>query len=682
MFFAMYVHILLLLALPFCGSFFLGFLGRFLGPRNLVTFVILNLFVMWSLFFPLVIFVLNGFSGEVVMFDWLNVGLGYSFGFLIDSLGVGMFMIILAISTCVFLFALGYMEGDPHINRFFSYLFLFVFFMCFLALSNNLIQLFFGWEGVGLVSYLLVNFWFMRLEANRSALKAILFNKIGDMFYVVALAFSGIVFNTVDFNVLNSMYLDESRTFVLDGDYSINYFSFFIFLAAMGKSAQIGLHAWLPDAMEGPTPVSALLHSATMVTVGIFILLRLSPIMSMSGLVLWFIGLVGGVTAAISGVIGFFQFDIKKIIAYSTCSQLGFMVSAISVCNYVGCFFHLSMHAFFKALLFLTAGSVIHAFIGEQDLRKMGGLLVYMPFTAIAMLVGTLGLVGFPFLSGFYSKEFLLFFFFFSDCFYGKFLFALLFFSSIMTVLYSCKVFHLVFMVRFNGYRHNIKLFHESSFYMSISMFVLSLLTLFAGYVCSDVFIGVGNLLWYDVLGRSKFEVVENFFLVEALAPSFKIFLVIFFLACFFFYIFGVLLKKYVWSIYFRNFSIRLYHVSVGVVLYFYSFFSGLWLFNYWYIAGVNVFYSLAYRIIFLRIERGFFESLVLAIKEFIVTHSAILQGLALLGIIEVLVVVLFIFIWFCLILVWKSFFFLFILLAFLGYVESVLGYARSSKSL
>jgi len=322
-----------------------------------------------------------------------------------------MLIVVTLISSLVHLYSTEYMSHDPHLTRFMSYLSLFTFFMLILITANNFLQMFVGWEGVGLSSYLLINFWFTRIQANKSAIKAMLVNRVGDFFILLALFAIYFVFNSLDYDVVFSLVPLMTTYQITIGNFlfsAIDLICLFLFLGAMGKSAQLGLHTWLPDAMEGPTPVSALIHAATMVTAGVFLLARCSFLFEFSPLVLNFIMLIGASTAFFASTTGLFQNDIKKVIAYSTCSQLGYMIFACGLSSYEVGIFHLSNHAFFKALLFLGAGSIIHAVSDEQDMRKMGGLKNLLPFSYSIMLIGSLALVGFPFLTGFYSKDLIL----------------------------------------------------------------------------------------------------------------------------------------------------------------------------------------------------------------------------------------------------------------------------------
>jgi proton-translocating NADH-quinone oxidoreductase chain L len=319
-----------------------------------------------------------------------------------------MLLIITGISFFVHLYSIGYMSHDPHICRFMSFLSLFTFFMLMLVTADNFVQMFISWEGVGLCSYLLINFWFTRVLANKAALKAMIMNRIADVFFVLGIIFIILTFKTSDYLVVFNLIDFVKGDFIIFLNYKINKLTlicFFLFIGGVGKSAQLGLHTWLPDAMEGPTPVSSLLHAATMVTAGVFLLLRASPIFEYAPFILTFVLIIGGFTTFFSAIIGVFQYDIKKIIAYSTCSQLGYMFFSCGLSNYQVAIFHLFNHAFFKALLFLSAGSIIHAMFDEQDMRRMGGLLNFLPFTYFAIFIGSLAIMGFPFLTGFYSKD-------------------------------------------------------------------------------------------------------------------------------------------------------------------------------------------------------------------------------------------------------------------------------------
>ena len=322
-----------------------------------------------------------------------------------------MLVTVTTISTLVHFYSCSYMSVDPHISRFMSYLSLFTFFMLILITADNFIQLFVGWEGVGLCSYLLIGFWFTRVQANKAALKALIINRVGDFGIILGICLVFFVFQTLDFEIVFPLITFFQNQFFLFFGMNFNVVElicFFLFIGSVGKSAQVGLHTSLPDAMEGPTPVSALIHAATMVTAGVFLIIRCSPIFEYAPGVLNIVTFVGALTAFFAATVGLVQNDIKKVIAYSTCSQLGYMIFACGISGYTVSLFHLINHAFFKALLFLAAGSIIHSLNNEQDMRRMGGLIRITPFTYSMMLIGSLSLAGFPFLSGFYSKDVIL----------------------------------------------------------------------------------------------------------------------------------------------------------------------------------------------------------------------------------------------------------------------------------
>lgn len=437
------------------------------------------------------------FSVENLIINW---------GFLFDGISLTMCVVVTGISFLVHLYSLDYMKEDPNIIKFLSYLSLFTFFMLLLVLSDNFIQLFFGWEGVGLSSYLLINFWHTRTLANKAAIKAMVVNRIGDFGLLVGIIYLFSVTKSLNFGNIFSLipYLSEEYVTIFFFDVKIvSLVGFFLFIGVIGKSAQIGLHTWLPDAMEGPTPVSALIHAATMVTAGVFVLIRCAPIFEANSNLLFFIMFIGALTIFFSSIVGWFQNDIKKVIAYSTCSQLGYMVFACSLSNYIGSFLHLVNHAFFKALLFLSAGSVIHALADEQDMRKMGGLVNLLPVTYIMILTGNLALTGFPYLTGFYSKDFLLEYGFVINSFwFSLFLFTIATFSVFSTAFYSFRMLYLVFFTKPNFNKTNLKIIHEMPLKMFISLFSLWIGSVFVGYFIQEWFLGFG--VWYSIIDSTN----------------------------------------------------------------------------------------------------------------------------------------------------------------------------------
>nr|YP_009490437.1 NADH dehydrogenase subunit 5 [Gracilaria textorii]AWH62602.1 NADH dehydrogenase subunit 5 [Gracilaria textorii] len=497
---------LLILWLPLLGSIFSGFLGRYLGHKG--SSIISVICVFLSMFLSLIAFYEVGFMGLnycIMLSPWIEVGiLRISWSFLFDSLTVTMLVVITVISSLVHLYSLEYMQNDPHLPRFMSFLEIFTFFMLVLVTADNLVQMFVGWEGVGLASYLLINFWFTRLAANQSAIKALVVNRIGDFGLSLGILTVFYIFQSVDYFIIFSLSPLFSNYCLNFGGVNISGLTLigvFLFIGAVGKSAQLGLHTWLPDAMEGPTPVSALIHAATMVTAGVFLLIRFSPLIEFSSTVLNILVLFGSLTAFFAGMSGIFQNDLKRVIAYSTCSQLGYMVFACGISCYNVSMFHLANHAFFKALLFLSAGSVIHALANEQDMRRMGSLIKFLPLTYSLMLIGSLALSGFPFLTGFYSKDFILelaqvmlnrnihsiegsF-----ACWLGNL-------SVFFTSFYSFRLIYLTFINSVNTTRKNISESHEPSLLMLIPLIVLGFGSIFIGYLGKDLFIGLGTDFW------------------------------------------------------------------------------------------------------------------------------------------------------------------------------------------
>jgi len=588
--------VLIIIFVPTISSISIGLFGRFFGVIGCAFVSSFTLFFLFIINLFILYFVLCGEIHELMLTEWVSVSFGFDWIFIVDILNIEMCFIILLISLCVIVYSVEYMSHDPHLPRFLCYLLLFTVFMLFLVLSGNLVQLFIGWEGVGLVSYLLVNFWFTRLEANRSAIKAVLFNRVGDFGYVLALVLVFYYFKTADFCVLFLVceFGGWTNVFVLE------LICFFLFLGAMGKSAQLGLHAWLPDAMEGPTPVSALLHSATMVTAGVFVLLRCAPIFSYCTYVLSFISIIGAITSLFSGTIAVFQNDLKKIIAYSTCSQLGFMVASFGLCNFNGCFFHLINHAFFKALLFLAAGSVIHGLMDEQDLRKMGGLFYYMPLTAVCMLIGFLGLSGFPFLAGYYSKEQILFNSLFGIHFHSSIVFFMLLASSVCTALYSCRVLFLVFYSNYRGFRPHLFSLVEPGFFMFFSIVLLTLFTIFGGFVNEDVFLGLSNTVWDGIFFYNNTEYL--FFNIYKESASFFIRVILVFIYMFFYFFFFYFYTK-------NNFFFNFVYIERAVIFKtIYVFLNEKWWFNSVYKMVSDFYLKTSYLVLFRLLDRGVFE--------------------------------------------------------------------------
>jgi NADH-ubiquinone oxidoreductase chain 5 len=508
---------LLLIFLPLLGFIISISFGRYLSPKG--TALITCGFMLLSLLLSLISFFEVGLCRCPVyirLAPWIDCEMfDASWGFMFDSLTVIMCFVVTSISTLVHIYSTGYMSHDPHQPRFMSYLSLFTFFMLMLVTSDNFLQLFFGWEGVGLCSYLLINFWFTRLQANKSAIKAMIVNRVGDFGLAMAIFCIFLVFKSIDFCAVFSLvpyYAKHNIYFLTYNFNSITLIGLLLFIGAVGKSAQLVLHTWLPDAMEGPTPVSALIHAATMVTAGVFLIVRCSPLYEYSADVLFFITVVGAITAFFSASVGVFQNDLKKVIAYSTCSQLGYMVFACGLSNYSVSIFHVFNHAYFKALLFLSAGSVIHALSDEQDMRRMGGLVRILPFTYTMIVIGSLALMGFPFLTGFYSKDVILEIAYSKYNFLGTFSHWLGSFSASITAFYSFKLIYMTFLSNPNGFKQSIQKAHDAPFPMAFPLVVLGLFSIFVGYLTKDMFIGLGTPFW----NNSIFIAPENLNMIDA----------------------------------------------------------------------------------------------------------------------------------------------------------------------
>ncbi len=486
----------LIIFLPLLGAIISGFFGNFIGSRN--SEILTSLFVSISSIFSFLIFykVFNdGYTNNLDILTWINSGtFNVNWSIKIDALSSVMLVVVTLVSSIVHIYSIGYMSHDPHKQRFMSYLSLFTFSMLMLVTSNNFLQLFFGWEGVGLCSYFLIGFWFKKESANTAAIKAFVVNRVGDFGFALGIFLIFYLFGTVNYTEVFELIprsLDKNLSFLGINFNAINLICILLFIGAMGKSAQIFLHTWLPDAMEGPTPVSALIHAATMVTAGVFLVVRCSPIFEYSPLALNIITIVGMSTAFFAATVALVQDDIKKIIAYSTCSQLGYMFFAAGVGAYNVAMFHLFTHAFFKALLFLGSGSVIHSFKDEQNINLMGGVWKKLPYTWILMIVGTLALTGFPFLSGFYSKDAIIEFAYLRGNTAGYFAAGIGVFTALLTSIYSWRLMFKTFHGNYNNKKLNISTMHESPMVMIIPLIILAIGAIFSGFLFKDLFIGV-----------------------------------------------------------------------------------------------------------------------------------------------------------------------------------------------
>ncbi len=485
----------LILFLPLIASIVSGFFGKLIGDK--ISQITTSLFVSISAILSLIVFfevVMTGYENNLIIATWISSGsLNVNWSINIDSLSSVMLVVVSVVSSLVHIYSIGYMAHDAHKARFMSYLSLFTFAMLTLVTSDNFIQLFFGWEGVGLCSYFLIGFWFKKPSANAAAIKAFLVNRVGDFGFALGIFLIFYIFGTVNYNEVFEKapeVLDINLFFIGINIAAIDLICILLFIGAMGKSAQIFLHTWLPDAMEGPTPVSALIHAATMVTAGVFLVVRCSPIYEYSALALSIITVVGMTTALFAASVALVQTDIKKIIAYSTCSQLGYMFFATGVGAYSVAIFHLFTHAFFKALLFLGSGSVIHSFKNEQDINQMGGVWKKLPYTYVLMIIGTLALTGFPFFSGFYSKDAIIEFAFLRGNNLGIYASSIGIFTALLTSIYSWRLIFKTFHGTYNNSNIKIETMHESPMVMLVPLILLAIGAIFAGISFKDLFIG------------------------------------------------------------------------------------------------------------------------------------------------------------------------------------------------
>ena len=492
--------IYLILFLPLLGSFISAFFYKKIG--DIACQIITSAFVVLGAVFSSAILIETIKIGKVYqlpLFDWISSGsLKLHWSIYVDSLTAVMLVVVNSVSALVHIYSIGYMSHDPHKPRFMSYLSLFTFAMLSLITADNFLQLFFGWEGVGLASYLLIGFWFKKESANNASMKAFIVNRVGDLGLLIAMFLIFKTFGTLTFSEVFSQAAAQSKNSIniFGGDYNlITTICVFLFIGAMGKSAQIILHTWLPDAMEGPTPVSALIHAATMVTAGVFLVARCSPLFEYSQYALNLVAFVGATTAIFAASIAIVQTDIKRIIAYSTCSQLGYMFFAAGMGAYNVAIFHLFTHAFFKALLFLGAGSVIHAFHDEQNIEKMGGAWKKIPLTYVLMLIGTLALTGFPLLAGFYSKDAIIESAYFSKSLFSGYAFVIGIVTAFITSVYSWRLIFKTFHGKYNNSMSFEKV-HESGPVMLIPLLLLAVGAIFSGYVFHEIFIGEKTEFW------------------------------------------------------------------------------------------------------------------------------------------------------------------------------------------
>jgi NADH-ubiquinone oxidoreductase chain 5 len=486
----MYLSIIIL---PLLGSIVSGFFGRKVGVQGAQWITCSSLIITTIL--AIIVFFEVGFNNIPVSIhlfrwidsEWFNIVWGFQF----DSLTVSMLIPVLIISLLVHIYSISYMSSDPHNQRFFSYLSLFTFMMIILVTANNYLLMFVGWEGVGICSYLLVSFWFTRIAANQSSMSAFLTNRVGDCFLTIGMFVILWSLGNVDYATVFSLapYINENIIIII---------GICLLIGAMAKSSQIGLHVWLPMAMEGPTPVSALIHAATMVTAGVYLLMRSSPLIEYSSTILLLCLWLGAITTVFSSLIGLFQQDIKKVIAYSTMSQLGMMVIAVGLSSYNIALFHLINHAFYKGLLFLGAGAVIHAVADNQDFRKYGGLISFLPLTYSVMLIASLSLVAFPFMTGYYSKDFILESAYGQYCFSSITVYIIAVIGATFTTLYSVKVLYLTFLTNPNGSFAYYRGAHEGNIFLSLPLVLLAIFSIFFGFIAKDIYIGLGSGFFID----------------------------------------------------------------------------------------------------------------------------------------------------------------------------------------
>lgn len=555
---------LTILILPLISAINAGLFGRYIGSKGAGFITTISIMITsllsWKIFFNVA---LNGSPVWLTIMKWMDSEyLDLPFGLCIDTATASMLILVTTVSALVHMYSTGYMSEDPHLPRFMSYLSLFTFFMIILVTADNLVQLFIGWEGVGLCSYLLINFWFTRIQANKSAIKAMVVNRVGDLGLTLGILATFYTFGAVDFATIFALAPSckyETTTFLNMEINNITLISTLFLIGAIGKSAQLGLHTWLPDAMEGPTPVSALIHAATMVTAGVFLLLRSSPLLEMSNQALFFITIIGALTAFFAASVAVVQNDLKKVIAYSTASQLGYMVFACGLSNYSVSLFHLVNHGFFKALLFLSAGSIIHALADEQDLRKMGALVKYLPYTYSMIVIGSLSLMGFPFLTGFYSKDLILEVAYAQYSCSGTFAHWLGTLSAFLTAFYSFRLIYLSFIGNTNAFKQSFYHVHEGPLVMAIPLGILAIGSIFVGYIFKDAFVGLGTTFWNNALTTypSRITILESEFmptnikLIPVIFSMIGASLAVIFYHLFPSFLFNIKISKYGRSLYF-----------------------------------------------------------------------------------------------------------------------------------
>jgi len=520
---------LLVLILPLLGSLISAIC--IIGSQNKKAEYISTIFLFLAAIISIYIYInIETLKGNFIVYNWIDFAkVNLNFSIFLDPLTSIMFCVVTIVSSVVHMFSIGYMHEDKLRARFFCYLSLFTFAMLVLVSADNFIQLFLGWEGVGLCSYLLVGYYFHKPSANNAAIKAFLVNRVGDFGYLIAIALIYKYFNSLNFQEVfsNTSDLEKKNLLFLGFEFNlITCICMFLFMAAVGKSAQIGLHVWLPDAMEGPTPVSALIHAATMVTAGVFLVVRCSPIFEYSQFTLNVITYVGLITSLFAASVALLQNDIKKIIAYSTCSQLGYMFFACGISAYSLAMFHLVTHAFFKALLFLGAGCVIHCLHHEQDCNKMGGLYKKLPVTFAFIIIGSIALMGIPPFAGYFSKDLILEYALSIHSFNGTNIYVLGCLGAFLTSVYSTRLIYLTFLNKTNIKTNIFNKIKEPSFTMLFPLFILSIGAIAGGYLFYDIV--KNNAFWFNsIFTLTEVNYVEEAHHIEKIYKLFPIFLVV-----------------------------------------------------------------------------------------------------------------------------------------------------------
>nr|YP_009739461.1 NADH dehydrogenase subunit 5 [Tricholoma saponaceum]QIC20305.1 NADH dehydrogenase subunit 5 [Tricholoma saponaceum] len=500
----MYLSIIIL---PLLGSLVSGLLGRKIGVTG-SQFITCTCLLLSSLLMTLAFYEVGicGSPVHINLGSWVDSEImSISWELFYDQLTVSLGLAVLYCSSLIHIYTIDYLSSDPHNQRFFSYLSAFTAGMLLLITGGNFFVMFVGWEAIGVVSYLLINFYFTRIQANKAAMLAFTMNRTGDMLMSIGFFAIFAIFGSLNYSSIFTLtpYMNET---------AISIIALLLLGGALAKSANIPLHSWLPGSMEAPTPVSALLHAATLVTAGIYLLIRCSPILEFSPMVLLIITIIGSSTAFFAATCGLLQNDLKRIIAFSTISQLGYMMMAIGLSQYNVALMHTVNHAFFKALLFLGAGAVIHSFADQQDVRRMGGLIKYLPFTYSVMLVGSFSLLATPYLTGFYSKDLILELAYGQYSFSGMYAFILGSLTAGITAFYSFRLISLVFLTTPNGQKQSYLKTHESNIAVIIPLLILALFSIFFGYIFSDLFVGVGS----DFFGNSLFTHPNHISLIEA----------------------------------------------------------------------------------------------------------------------------------------------------------------------